>query len=196
MKNWREFAGVNGCISLPGLNELQLSLADEPAVTGIVGDTDHPRRQPGESEQCKDKEWPVDANSRHYDWRCQKAHHISQMKSCHRDAHSTRSLIRREPPTCICRLVTNLFYCMRKLHKPIWPWSSRAYLDRRVFMDGSATPSARPKRMRTVRSIAVECSAANGVRNVARDHTATPHAMTLFPPYLSARAPPAMDETR
>lgn len=57
-----------------------------------------------------------------------------------------------------------------------------------------ATPSARPKRERTARSIAVEWSAAHGVSRVARDHKATPHAKTRFPPYLSAKAPPSIDE--
>lgn len=31
---------------------------------------------------------------------------------------------------------------------------------------------------------------------VARDQIAAPHAKTRLPPYLSARAPPAMDEIR
>lgn len=70
------------------------------------------------------------------------------------------------------------------------------YRDKSVFMEGKATPSARPNRARTARSIAVEWSAAHGVRKVARDQRATPHAITLFPPYLSARAPPATDENK
>ncbi|RRT39290.1 hypothetical protein B296_00037227, partial [Ensete ventricosum] len=63
-------------------------------------------------------------------------------------------------------------------------------------MEGKATPSARPKSARTAKSMAVEWLAAHGVRKVARDQTAAPHAITRFPPYLSARAPPATDEMR
>ena len=68
------------------------------------------------------------------------------------------------------------------------------YLDRRVFMEGRATPSARPKKARTAKRLVVEWFAAHGVRTVAKDHKATPQAITLFPPYLSTKAPPITDE--
>lgn len=61
-------------------------------------------------------------------------------------------------------------------------------------MEGRATPSARPKRARAARSMAVEWLAAHGVKAVATDQTATPQAMTLLPPYRSASAPPTMEE--
>lgn len=66
--------------------------------------------------------------------------------------------------------------------------------DKRVFIEGKATPSARPKRARATKSMLVEWSAAHGVNNVAKDHKATPQAITLFPPYLSANAPPKIDD--
>lgn len=61
-------------------------------------------------------------------------------------------------------------------------------------MEGRATPSARPKKARIAKRLVVEWFAAHGVRNVAKDHKATPHAITLFPPYLSTKAPPMTDE--
>lgn len=61
-------------------------------------------------------------------------------------------------------------------------------------MDGIATPSASPKKARTARRLAVEWLAAHGVRSVDKDHRATPQANTLFPPYLSTKAPPITDE--
>jgi hypothetical protein len=72
--------------------------------------------------------------------------------------------------------------------------SNLHYLDERVLMEGKATPSASPKNARTARRATVEWLAAHGVSRVARDHKATPHAITLFPPYLSTRAPPMTDE--
>lgn len=68
------------------------------------------------------------------------------------------------------------------------------YRGKKVLMVGKATPSARPKRARTASSMPVECWAAHGVRKVARDQTVAPHAMTRFPPYRSASAPPATDD--
>lgn len=67
-------------------------------------------------------------------------------------------------------------------------------LDKRVLMDGKATPSASPKKARTAKRLVVEWLAANGVRRVARDQRATPQAITRFPPYLSTNAPPTTDE--
>lgn len=61
-------------------------------------------------------------------------------------------------------------------------------------MEGRATPSANPKNVRTAKRLVVEWLAAHGVRRVAKDHKATPHAITLFPPYLSTKAPPITDE--
>lgn len=61
-------------------------------------------------------------------------------------------------------------------------------------MDGRATPSASPKKVRTAKRLAVEWLAAHGVRRVAKDHKTTPQAITLFPPYLSTNAPPITDE--
>lgn len=61
-------------------------------------------------------------------------------------------------------------------------------------MQGMATPSASPKKARTAKRLAVEWLAAHGVRRVAKDQKATPHAITLFPPYLSANAPPITEE--
>jgi len=62
------------------------------------------------------------------------------------------------------------------------------------FMDGNATPAARPNSARTTRRVAAEWPAAHGVRRVKKDHKATPHAITVFPPYLSANAPPITEE--
>lgn len=67
-------------------------------------------------------------------------------------------------------------------------------LDKRVLIDGIATPSASPKKARTAKRLVVEWLAANGVRRVASDQRATPHAITRFPPYLSTNAPPTTDE--
>lgn len=61
-------------------------------------------------------------------------------------------------------------------------------------MEGRATPSASPKKARTAKRLVVELLAAQGVRRVAKDHRATPHAITRFPPYLSTKAPPITDE--
>ena len=61
-------------------------------------------------------------------------------------------------------------------------------------MEGRATPSANPKKARTAKRLAVEWFAAQGVSRVAKDHNATPQAITLFPPYLSTKAPPITDE--
>uniref|UniRef100_A0A2P2IXD2 Uncharacterized protein n=1 Tax=Rhizophora mucronata TaxID=61149 RepID=A0A2P2IXD2_RHIMU len=61
-------------------------------------------------------------------------------------------------------------------------------------MEGKATPSASPKKARTANRLAVEWLAAHGVRRVAKDHNATPHAITFLPPYLSTKAPPMTDE--
>lgn len=63
-----------------------------------------------------------------------------------------------------------------------------------MFMEGRATPSANPKNARTAKRETVEWLAAQGVRRVAKDHKATPAAITLFPPYLSTNAPPTNDE--
>jgi hypothetical protein len=63
-----------------------------------------------------------------------------------------------------------------------------------MLMEGIATPSANPKKARTAKRLAVEWLAAQGVRRVAKDHKATPVAITLFPPYLSTKAPPTTDE--
>lgn len=68
------------------------------------------------------------------------------------------------------------------------------HLDMSVFMEGIATPSARPKMVRTARRVRVEWAAAHGVRRVAKDHRPTPHAITFFPPYLSTKTPPATEE--
>lgn len=62
-------------------------------------------------------------------------------------------------------------------------------------MAGKATPSARPKTARTTKRVAAEWLAAHGVRRVAKDHNATPHAITLVPPNLSAIAPPITEDT-
>jgi hypothetical protein len=40
----------------------------------------------------------------------------------------------------------------------------------------------------------VEREAAQGVRIVAKDQSAAAPAITFFPPYLSAKAPPTMDD--
>lgn len=61
-------------------------------------------------------------------------------------------------------------------------------------MDGRATPSASPKKARTANKPMVEWLAAKGVRRVAKDHKRTPHAITLFPPYLSTKPPPTTEE--
>lgn len=68
------------------------------------------------------------------------------------------------------------------------------YLDKRMFIEGIATPSARPKKARMTKRLIVEWFAAHGVRRVAKDHNATPQAITRFPPYLSTKAPPITDE--
>lgn len=70
----------------------------------------------------------------------------------------------------------------------------RNHLDKRVLIEGMATPSASPKKARTAKRLAMEWLAANGVKRVAKDHKATPQAITLFPPYLSTNAPPITDE--
>ncbi|CAN6576193.1 unnamed protein product [Malus baccata var. baccata] len=62
-------------------------------------------------------------------------------------------------------------------------------------MDGRATPSVSPKKARTAKRLVVEWLAAHGVRRVAKDHMAKPHAITVFPPYLSTKAPPITDDT-
>ena len=51
-----------------------------------------------------------------------------------------------------------------------------------LFMQGRATPSAMPSRARIASRAHKEVSAAQGVRKVASDHKATPHAMTTLPP--------------
>ena len=61
-------------------------------------------------------------------------------------------------------------------------------------MAGRATPSASPKKARTASRLRVEWEAAHGVMRVAKDHKATPHAITFFPPYLSTKTPPITDE--
>ena len=61
-------------------------------------------------------------------------------------------------------------------------------------MEGRATPSARPKKARTAKRAMMEWLAAQGVKSVAKDHKATPHANTLLPPYLSTKAPPITEE--
>lgn len=68
------------------------------------------------------------------------------------------------------------------------------YLGKKVLIVGKATPSARPKSMRAASRAPVDRWAANGVRNVASDQSAAAHAITRFPPYLSAKVPPTMDE--
>lgn len=59
---------------------------------------------------------------------------------------------------------------------------SEQYLEIMLFMLGSATPSAAPRRILIARRAHKEVSAAQGVRNVAIDHRVTPHAMTSLPP--------------
>lgn len=61
-------------------------------------------------------------------------------------------------------------------------------------MAGRATPSASPKKARMAKRANVELLAAHGVRSVDRDHNNSPHASTLFPPYLSTKAPPITEE--
>lgn len=61
-------------------------------------------------------------------------------------------------------------------------------------MAGRATPSDSPKKARTANNAIVEWLAAKGVKRVAKDHNNTPHASTLFPPYLSIKAPPITEE--
>ena len=61
-------------------------------------------------------------------------------------------------------------------------------------MDGIVTPSASPKKARTANRLIVEWLAAKGVRRVAKDHKNTPQASTLFPPYLSTKAPPITED--
>lgn len=56
------------------------------------------------------------------------------------------------------------------------------YLATMLFMQGRATPSAMPRRARIARRSHREVSAAQGVRKVAKDHKATPQAMTTLPP--------------
>lgn len=56
------------------------------------------------------------------------------------------------------------------------------YLATMLFMQGRATPSATPSKARIVSRAQIEVSAAHGVRKVASDHRATPHAMTTLPP--------------
>jgi hypothetical protein len=63
-----------------------------------------------------------------------------------------------------------------------------------VLIVGNATPSARPKSERTASNKIVDRDAAQGVRNVAKDHSAAAPAITIFPPYRSAKAPPTMEE--
>jgi hypothetical protein len=63
-----------------------------------------------------------------------------------------------------------------------------------VLIDGRATPSASPKKARIANKAIVEWFAAKGVRRVAKDHNNTPQANTLFPPYLSTKAPPITEE--
>jgi hypothetical protein len=62
-----------------------------------------------------------------------------------------------------------------------------------VLIVGNATPSARPKSS-TTSNMRVEREAAQGVRIVAKDQSAAAPAITFFPPYLSAKAPPTMDD--
>ena len=56
------------------------------------------------------------------------------------------------------------------------------YLATMLFMQGRATPSAMPSKARIARSAHNEVSAAQGVKNVASDHKATPQPMTILPP--------------
>lgn len=63
-----------------------------------------------------------------------------------------------------------------------------------MFIEGIATPSARPKKARTAKRPIVEWFAAHGVISVAKDHKNTPQPITRFPPYLSTNAPPITDE--
>lgn len=73
---------------------------------------------------------------------------------------------------------------------------TRAYLHRMLFMEGMATPSARPMRARMRSSIPMEWPAAQGVASVASDHKAAPQAITTLPPYRSASRPPGIGEIR
>ena len=68
------------------------------------------------------------------------------------------------------------------------------HFGKKVLIVGNATPSARPKSARTASNMMVEREAAKGVRIVAKDQSAAAPAITFFPPYLSAKAPPTMDE--
>jgi hypothetical protein len=68
------------------------------------------------------------------------------------------------------------------------------HFGKKVLIVGNATPSARPNSARTASNMMVEREAAHGVRIVAKDHSAAAPAITFFPPYLSAKAPPTMDE--
>ncbi|GMH23045.1 hypothetical protein Nepgr_024888 [Nepenthes gracilis] len=61
-------------------------------------------------------------------------------------------------------------------------------------MEGRAKPSASPKKARAAKRLVVEWFAVHGVVRVAKDHNTTPHAITLFPPYLSTKAPPITEE--
>nr|GMD69296.1 hypothetical protein BHE74_00042776 [Ipomoea batatas] len=61
---------------------------------------------------------------------------------------------------------------------------------------GKATPSAMPSNIRMRRSIHIETSAAHGVRNVAKDHRATPQAMTTFATKIIRQSPPAIGDIR
>lgn len=70
----------------------------------------------------------------------------------------------------------------------------RTHLDKRVLIEGKATPSASPNEARMAKRLTVEWLAAHGVKRVATDHKPTPHAITFFPPYLSTNAPPITDE--
>lgn len=64
----------------------------------------------------------------------------------------------------------------------IHPIFLQQYLESMLFMLGNATPSAIPSRVLMVSSDHKEVSAAQGVRRVAKDHKATPHAITSLPP--------------
>lgn len=56
------------------------------------------------------------------------------------------------------------------------------YLAIILFMHGRATPSAIPSSIRMASRANKDVSDAHGVRKVARDHKATPQAMTTLPP--------------
>lgn len=60
--------------------------------------------------------------------------------------------------------------------------NQKKYLNTILFIHGNATPSATPSRILVEMNNHSERAAAQGERNVAKDHKATPYAMTRFPP--------------